>query len=122
MNLDDLRLRDEILQVLYWLRGENLGDSATVRQVSTLVGFPEDHVSRLFDAMQQDGLLEVTADGVARLTDLGGKEGGRRFGDAFAELTHAAHGACGPDCEDCLINGPEYCSHHNPDRVRGGQA
>lgn len=119
MTFDDLRLRDEILQVLYWLRGENLGESATARQVSVLVGFPEDQVSSLFTLMQTDGLLGLTPSGLAELTELGVKEGGRRFGQEFADITNAAHGACGPDCEDCLINGPEFCSHHNPDRVRG---
>lgn len=119
MTFDELRLRDEILQVLYWLRGEGLGESATARQVSVLVGFPEDQVSSLFVSMQADGLLIATALGVVELTELGGKEGGQRFGQEFADITNASHGACGPDCEDCLINGPEFCSHHNPDRVRG---
>ena len=117
MTFDDLRLREEILQVLYWLKGEGLGDSATARQVSVLVGFSEDQVSSLFVAMSTDGLLEIKGE-LVQLTELGSKEGGRRFGQEFADITNAAHGACGPDCEDCLINGPEFCSHHNPDRVR----
>lgn len=116
MTVDDLRLRDEILQVLYWLKGEGLSDSATTHQVSVLIGCTKKDVERVLAQMQTDGLANLRARGeVIELTEFGSKEGGRRFGDAFADLTHAAHGACEPDCEDCLVNGPEYCSAHRHD-------
>lgn len=110
MTLEELRLRDEILQVLYWLEGERLGEAATAQQVAVLVGFPSERVERLFMLMRSEGLL--LGDSTVRLTELGRKEGGRRFHDAFADLTRSAHGACAPDCEDCMINGPENCPHH----------
>lgn len=113
MTLEELRLRDEILQVLYWLKGEKLGQTATVQQVSVLVGFPAEQVEQVFALMKLEGLLLGAGDGSVELTELGHKEGGRRFNDAFSDLTNSAHGACGPDCEDCMINGPENCQHHN---------
>ena len=113
MTLEELRLRDEVLQVLYWLKGENLGQTATAQQVSVLVGSPEDQIAKVFGMMRLEGLLLDSGTGTVQLTELGHKEGGRRFNDAFSDLTHSAHGACGPDCEDCMINGPENCQHHN---------
>jgi len=112
MTLEELRLRDEILQVLYWLEGEGLRQNASAQQVSVLVGFPTEQVERVFTAMQLEGLLLSMGEGAVQLSELGHKEGGRRFNDAFADLTRSAHGACGPDCEECMINGPENCQHH----------
>ncbi|WP_337869579.1 hypothetical protein [Meiothermus sp.] len=113
MTLEELRLRDEILQVLYWLKGENLGETATAQQVSVLVGSSPELIGKVFEMMQLEGLLLGAGEATVQLTELGHKEGGRRFNDAFADLTRSAHGACGPDCEDCMINGPENCQHHN---------
>lgn len=113
MTLEELRLRDEILQVLYWLEGEQLGEATSTQQVAVLVGFPPEQVERVITLMCAEGLL-LGGEGM-RLSELGRKEGGRRFHDAFADLTRSAHGACGPDCEECLVNGPEHCHHHKPE-------
>ncbi|MDP9370882.1 MAG: hypothetical protein M3Q65_00170 [Chloroflexota bacterium] len=109
--LEALRWRDEILGVLYWLRGEGImADAAPedlggflVAQVAALRG----HLERL----AAEGYLERVGEGEVpryRLSDTGGQQGGRVFADDFAELTGAAHGECGPGCS-CQVHGAAAC-------------
>ncbi len=109
--LEALRWRDEILGVLFWLRGEGIMPDAAA---SDLGGFLSadpwmlrDHLERL----TAEGYLDRAAageDARYRLNDLGNREGGRAFADDFAELTGAAHGECGPGCS-CHRHGPGAC-------------
>ena len=106
-----LRWRDEILGVLYWLRGEGIMPDAAADDLS---GFLVADPARLRDQLERladEGYLgRVGAGEGARyaLSDLGGREGGRVFADDFAELTGAAHGECGPGCS-CHRHGPAAC-------------
>lgn len=106
-----LRWRDEILGVLYWLRGEGIMPDAAAGDLSGfLVADPaalRDQLERLAD----EGYLSRSGAGEGAryaLSDLGGREGGRVFADDFAELTGAAHGECGPGCS-CQRHGPAAC-------------
>jgi hypothetical protein len=113
---EQLRLRDEVLQVLYWLRGEGLGEEATARQLALWIGTDEKKLSGLLATLVTDGWLEAgVAAGSFRFLELGEREGKRRFADAFADhgLGWGGPGSCGPDCQDCLINGPEQCHAHS---------
>lgn len=108
---DALRRRDEILQVMFWMRGEKLGEIVGAPDLQAFLGDEtlviEDDLAALVDA----GMLEPAgADGGRfRLTRRGIDEGGRRFVDEFAELQHPGHGACDrPGCV-CLQFGPEAC-------------
>jgi hypothetical protein len=103
--------RDEILQVMVWMRGEGMGETQTTPALARFLSIPEedllDHVSQMVNA----GYLESRANGFA-LTDFGRSEGGRRFSEEFEPLLSQGHGECNdPDC-DCHELGPEYC-HHN---------
>ena len=109
--LEELRWRDEILGVLYWLRGEGIMADAAVSDLGGfLVAEPavlRGHLERL----AAEGYLERAgedADARYRLSDAGSQEGGRVFADDFAELTGAAHGECGPGCS-CHRHGPDAC-------------
>ena len=109
--LEELRWRDEILGVLYWLRGEGImADAAASDLGGFLVAEPaalRDHLERL----AAEGYLERAGEGEDaryRLSEAGSQEGGRVFADDFAELTGAAHGECGPGCS-CHRHGPEAC-------------
>lgn len=106
-----LRWRDEILGVLYWLRGEGiLPDAAAGDLGGFLVADPAvlaEQLARLAD----QGYLERCGVGEEvryRLSETGSREGGRVFADDFAELTGAAHGECGPGCS-CHRHGPGAC-------------
>jgi hypothetical protein len=119
MTPEQLHVRDEVLQVLYWLEGERLGDEATARQLSLWIGAEMAQLEHLLGRLVQSGWLEPGGSAKSyRLTELGRTEGKRRFADAFADhgLGWGGPGSCGPDCEDCLIHGPENCHAHGQER------
>ncbi|HEV2066630.1 MAG TPA: hypothetical protein VGR08_07330 [Thermomicrobiales bacterium] len=109
--LDAIRWRDEVLQVLYWYRGEGLGEAVTpLDLVPFLVAEPV-LVKAQLDELVKEGYVTAIGDATVRyaLTELGVKEGGRRFADEFAGLTGQAHGECSnPNCS-CQTLGPAAC-------------
>ena len=115
--LDELYWTAEILQALYWMRGEGLArevspaalaeflvaDGATiVEQMRRLTA--EGYLERTTDGCTAAGVPGVSVEGglgphtAYRLTPLGMAEGGRSFRDKFQDLTIQAHGECGPRC------------------------
>ncbi len=115
-SLDALYGRDEILQILYWLRGESLGDSVTARDLVPFLGADGALIQKHLEQLVEGGYAErLSGDRhtMYRLSESGVKEGGRRFADEFAGLTGQAHGECNdPDCA-CKTLGPEACESHN---------
>lgn len=109
--LDAIRWRDELLQVLYWYRGEGLGEEVTALDlVPFLVADPKLIMGQL-EHLAEDGYVTMVEGSPVRyaLTELGIKEGGRRFADEFAGLTGQAHGECSnPNCS-CQTLGPAAC-------------
>lgn len=107
--LNDLFWRDEILQIMYWFRGESLGETVTPDELRRFLTDDAPVLAPHLQRMVSDGLLVQAEPGRYRLTDLGHSEGGRRFRDAFEGLTKPAHGECSADC-DCHTGGdPEAC-------------
>jgi hypothetical protein len=108
--LDDIRLRDELLQILFWFRGEGLGDAVTPRDLTTFLGVDADPVQRRLERLVEEGYVDPDPGGERySLTAWGIKEGGRRFADEFAGLTGQAHGECNnPNCA-CQTEGPQAC-------------
>jgi hypothetical protein len=117
---------DEILQVMYWLRGEQLAADVTAAGLARWVGLDTEGIEPLLERLAASGLLqpagEGAADGPARyaLTECGVREGGRRFADEFAELTRPGHYECtDPNCE-CQRSGDlADCLHRHPGREGG---
>lgn len=109
---DAIRRRDEILQVMVWMRGEGLADAAGPAELSVfLTPDAAAALSADLEALSRSGLLEPSGDGRYALTERGRSEGGRRFQEAFDGYIHAGHGACpDPNC-DCHALGPEACVH-----------
>ena len=106
--------KDEILQVLYWMKGEGLGKEVTAPQVVNLLHTNLDNLRFHLDKLSNEGFLSKK-NTFYQLTEMGNKEAGRRFADAFSGLQKAGHGECGPDCEFCY--GPdgtklENCVHN----------
>lgn len=117
----DLAAGDEILQVMYWMRGEGLADAVEPAELCRWVGLDAGHVARILARLAERGWVE-SADALGEaggpsayaLTPMGVKEGGRRFADEFAELTRAGHGECNDENCDCRRTGrPEDCAHHH---------
>ena len=97
----DLEVQDEILQVMYWLRGEKLADDVAARDLERFVGGSELQLDGALERLALLGFVRVIPVGGAlryALTEEGAREGGRRFADEFKDLTKPGHGECGdPD-------------------------
>jgi hypothetical protein len=111
--------RSEILQVLYWLRGEGLGDVADAELMERFLGVDAaigvTYLRRLVD----DGYLEAVGDGF-RLSTRGLAEGREEFAASFAGLTGPSHGECSADCwcqasvEEAAACAAERMGHSHP--------
>jgi hypothetical protein len=76
--LERLRIRDEVLQALYWMHAEGLADAP-----------PAAELARFLAVHAGDGY---------RLSDEGERQGKRAFADEFADMTRQGHGECDEDC------------------------
>ncbi|MCV0403710.1 MAG: hypothetical protein K5924_08360 [Chloroflexi bacterium] len=105
-----LQCRDDILQALYWLRGEDPAGDATEKKLQLLLVVDARIVHDELATLIGDGLVERAGDRL-RLTDTGVREGGRRFADEFGALTRSAHGDCPPNCPHCADLPRDACDH-----------
>lgn len=109
--LDALQWRDELLQILYWFRGEGLGEIVAAHDLLPFLSAPLPLIQQHLNELVDDGYAtQVPSDPPSyQLTSLGVKEGGRRFADEFTGLTGQAHGECNnPNCS-CKTLGPQAC-------------
>jgi hydrogenase maturation protease len=105
-SMDDLRRRDEILQIMFWLHGEGFGPDVAPADILRFVD-DEATMRRTLGQLVEEGYAEALPDAAHyRLTPLGVQEGRRRFLDEFEPyLARHAHGQCGSaDC-DCQRGG-----------------
>ena len=114
--LDALYWRAEILQALYWMRGEGLANRVAAPQLADFLVASCDVVTTQLRDLEADGYLTSDEAGYA-LTSLGAAEGGRSFQDEFGDLTRPAHYECGPGCwcQDPDHLGEPCPSHPVPD-------
>ena len=116
--LNFLFWKDEILQVMYWMYGEELGKRVSGKQLEGLLNSPFEQLEVHFKKLVSEGLIKSISEEQStyfELTDKGRKEAGQRFAGAFEGLQKAGHGECGPDCEFCYgENGEklENCVHN----------
>lgn len=96
--LDALYWRAEILQALYWMRGEGLASRLDVAGLARFLVVEADQLEPRLRALAADGYVSLEVDGAYALTPLGVAEGGRSFQDEFGDLTRPAHYECGPGC------------------------
>ena len=118
--LEVLRVRDELLQAMYWMRGEGLAEAPTVRELSTFLAVPADTLAVYVERFVADGDL-APANGGFSLTAAGAEAGKRSFADEFADLTKPGHGECDDDCwchdspeaaADCIEGRATVHAHH----------
>lgn len=114
---ESLGAADEVLQILYWLRGEGLLADAAVADLLRFLDGTEEELTSVLDRLVRTGLVSrIAPDGVARyaLTGEGVREGGRRFADEFADMTKPGHGECGdPECDCHRTGSPADCAHRH---------
>lgn len=95
--LKALYWREEILQVMFWIRGEGFGEEIDLGTLGRFLGLDAEEGLTHVDRLVADGYLRV-GDGRYTLTPEGLELGKRVFADEFADLTKPSHGECGPDC------------------------
>ncbi len=114
VEVEDIFWRDEILQIMYWMLGEGLGDAPAPAEVSRLLAADSLLVARHMERMISLGDVEPSPGGRFRLTVQGVREGRRRFADEFEGMQFAGHAECNrPGCS-CLELGPEACIGRAP--------
>lgn len=95
--LEALRVRDEVLQAMYWMRSEGLADAPAAAELARFLAVPAETLTPYLERFIGDGYLD-DAGGGYRLTDRGTEIGKRTFAEEFAELTRPTHGDCDDDC------------------------
>lgn len=107
---------DEILQVMYWLRGENIAQDVAPQELARWVALDAAQIEPLLERLVDSNLVEHVADRELRyrLTSSGAFEGGRRFADEFSDLTKPGHYECAdPNCECKRSGNPADCVHQH---------
>jgi len=103
--------QDEILQVMYWMRGEGFEADMTMAGLQRFLQEPHYLLEINLEQLIKRGLVEKNIENGYKLTETGVLEGGRRFADEFEGLTNQGHYECNdPDCdcktgEPCLVAG-----------------
>ena len=119
-SLNALFWRDEILQVMFWLRGEGLAETVTARELEVFLNQQADFLFYYLEQFTGEGYLVRYPDPAGMpdntrygLSDLGRREGGRRFQDEFADMQKSGHGECSADCACHQTGDHANCpSHH----------
>jgi hypothetical protein len=107
-----IRAQDEILQLLYWMKGERLGEVVFREEIDRFIQLDPGEVEAALEALEARNLLirMKGKGGTAawQLTDSGSQEGARRFTEELSSvLGHESHLECGdPEC-DCREPGFE---------------
>jgi len=102
--LEVLRIRDEVLQAMYWMRSEGISETPSIDELGRFLAMPAAELGDYLERFVADGLLEHVG-GAYWLSATGEESGKRTFADEMADMTRATHGECDADC---------WC-HESPD-------
>ena len=120
--LRDLYWRSEILQVMYWLKGEGLGEVIDADLLERFLGVDATIGVTYLDRLVLDGYLHPVAGGY-QLSETGLAEGKTEFALSFSDLTRPAHGECSADCwchnslEEAAACAAERAPHDHTDHA-----
>ncbi len=110
--LEVLRVRDEVLQAMYWMSSEGISERPSAQELARFLAMEHTTLQAFLDRFVADDLLEVDG-GAYALSPKGLDDGKRTFADEMADLTKPTHGECDEDCwchdspeaaADCLHN------------------
>lgn len=106
-----IRQQDEILQVMYWMRGEGLGEKVITEQLNRFLDLNEKELQAALEALVALGWICVCSGEPGakhfQLTERGSQEGKRRFLDEFSGyLGKESHIEC--DDPDCDCHSPDW--------------
>ena len=100
----EIQIRDEILELLYWLEGEGFTTHATLEGMMRFLAFQVDEVRVALNRLVELGEVTSSSSGELRLSESGRREAARRFADDFAELLKQGHGECNDPACECHTN------------------
>lgn len=102
--------KNEILQVMFWLQAEGLGDEADVTLLERFLGLDVHIDVQHLDRLMEEGYAERVGDRY-KLTAAGTRKGGIEFAASFEELMKPTYGECGRN---------PWCTGMNPGECRAG--
>lgn len=117
--LEALRVRDEVLQAMYWMSSEEISSAPDGEELARFLAMSAAELAPYLDRFVADGLL-VRDGSRVRLSPAGVDLGKRTFADEMADLTKPTHGECDDDCwchdspeaaADCLAGRPHVHQH-----------
>lgn len=89
--------REEILEVVLWLRGEGLDESLDPEVLRSFLGIDPEKATEDLDWLAAQGYLQRRPDGRYVLSRYGEEEG-QRLVEGDRAVPPPTSGACGPDC------------------------
>jgi hypothetical protein len=95
--LEVLKIREEVLQAMYWMRSEGLADAPAAAELARFLAVPGETLGTYLERFVLDGYL-ARVNGGYELTARGVETGKRAFAEEFADLTRPGHGECDEDC------------------------
>ena len=105
--------QDEILQVMYWMHGEGFGEQVTLSELQKFLDTPLATLAENVQQLVTKGLVTLGSAEKYRLTEMGMREGGRRFADEFDGLLQQGHYECNdPDCDCHSVEFAGSCKAH----------
>ena len=106
--------QDEILQVMYWMRGEGFGEKITVAELKKFLDAADEILIANLSELAKKNLINFDISDFYELTEIGVKEGGRRFADEFDGMLKQGHYECDdPNCDCNDPNSGAACRHLN---------
>lgn len=117
--LEELRWHAEILEAMYWMRGEGLAADVGPTTLARFLAVDRALIAGHMRRLEEQGYLEPHGNAY-RLTPSGLQEGGRSFRDEFGDYIRPAHGECGSSCwcRDPKHAGEPCPSETAPDKPR----
>ncbi len=110
--------QDEILQVMYWMRGEGFGEKVTVPELKKFLDTSDEILAANLSQLAKNELVNFDFSDAYELTETGVKEGGRRFADEFDGMLKQGHYECDdPDCDCHDPDSNAECKHFTAPHV-----
>ena len=118
--LEVLRVRDEVLQAMYWMASEGISERPEAEELGRFMAMEPKTLQAFLDRFVADDLLETDGRTFA-LSAKGIEDGKRTFADEMADLTKPTHGECDEDCwchdspeaaADCLSHPAGHAHSH----------
>jgi len=110
--------QDEILQVMYWMRGEGFGEKITVAELKKFLDASDEILHANLSQLAKNNLVNFDLSDFYELTETGVKEGGRRFADEFDGMLKQGHYECNdPDCDCHDPDSNAECKHFSAPHV-----